>query len=301
MSGSEPPPLIPPALRLPALGRWLMVVVAAVLVAGVVRAKHLHNRAQAEHAKLLPQRAQAHFDRYNQVRRTWAPVLDGLAGSSLERVRAAVDPDADPAARAARWSSEPDLFGGSLVHFRDPRTFRSFDMRFYADKLREAWIESAPYVDRPVRFWDAGEWLRKVVGIGAALVWVVAALGAYRERLIRRRLAPWALVAAGVALGAWALEPPSAIRDRDLRVPFGPFVGIALVVLTLPLFAMLLRRVPGAGHCLACGYDLTGNQSGVCPECGTPTPGEQRRRRHERLADAAAALEMPIPGGTGRT
>ncbi|MDB5356511.1 MAG: hypothetical protein JWN24_2964 [Phycisphaerales bacterium] len=22
------------------------------------------------------------------------------------------------------------------------------------------------------------------------------------------------------------------------------------------------------GHCLACGYDLTGNVSGTCPECG---------------------------------
>jgi hypothetical protein len=28
------------------------------------------------------------------------------------------------------------------------------------------------------------------------------------------------------------------------------------------------RRRPG--HCPACGYDLTGNVSGVCPECGTP-------------------------------
>ena len=23
-------------------------------------------------------------------------------------------------------------------------------------------------------------------------------------------------------------------------------------------------------ECVACGYDLTGNVSGVCPECGTP-------------------------------
>ena len=25
------------------------------------------------------------------------------------------------------------------------------------------------------------------------------------------------------------------------------------------------------GHCQTCGYNLTGNTSGVCPECGTPT------------------------------
>lgn len=28
-----------------------------------------------------------------------------------------------------------------------------------------------------------------------------------------------------------------------------------------------------AGFCAQCGYDLTGNTSGICPECGTPTGG----------------------------
>src|SRR6185503_18681661 len=37
-------------------------------------------------------------------------------------------------------------------------------------------------------------------------------------------------------------------------------------------FGMLGRRraVPEPGRCV-CGYDLTGNTSGVCPECGTST------------------------------
>ena len=30
-----------------------------------------------------------------------------------------------------------------------------------------------------------------------------------------------------------------------------------------------------AGLCPACGYDLTGNVSGTCPECGTPTPARE--------------------------
>ena len=29
------------------------------------------------------------------------------------------------------------------------------------------------------------------------------------------------------------------------------------------------RRYP-PGHCRKCGYNLTGNVSGICPECGTP-------------------------------
>ena len=30
-----------------------------------------------------------------------------------------------------------------------------------------------------------------------------------------------------------------------------------------------LRRENQPGHCQQCGYDLTGNVSGICPECGT--------------------------------
>ena len=30
------------------------------------------------------------------------------------------------------------------------------------------------------------------------------------------------------------------------------------------------ERLRAAGRCTYCGYDLTGNVSGVCPECGTP-------------------------------
>lgn len=36
-------------------------------------------------------------------------------------------------------------------------------------------------------------------------------------------------------------------------------------------------RVP-PGHCPNCGYDLTGNVSGVCPECGTPVKREGKTR-----------------------
>jgi hypothetical protein len=35
----------------------------------------------------------------------------------------------------------------------------------------------------------------------------------------------------------------------------------------------VLRRPPPLGLCPACGYDLTGNVSGVCPECGGSSHG----------------------------
>jgi hypothetical protein len=53
------------------------------------------------------------------------------------------------------------------------------------------------------------------------------------------------------------------------------FIGAAFV-LSAVLFLLSLaglwrewRRNP-LGHCQKCGYYLTGNTSGICPECGKP-------------------------------
>jgi hypothetical protein len=42
---------------------------------------------------------------------------------------------------------------------------------------------------------------------------------------------------------------------------------IALVIPTMILWILDPLRFP-VGHCQTCGYNLTGNTSGVCPECG---------------------------------
>ena len=49
---------------------------------------------------------------------------------------------------------------------------------------------------------------------------------------------------------------------------------IPLVALTMPTAFLWYRdrRTP-PGHCQSCGYNLTGNTSGVCPECGTEVGG----------------------------
>ena len=54
----------------------------------------------------------------------------------------------------------------------------------------------------------------------------------------------------------------------ELRVSYWP---LAVLLATYPVIALVRgrRKVPGA--CRACGYDLTGNVSGRCPECGRPT------------------------------
>ncbi len=54
----------------------------------------------------------------------------------------------------------------------------------------------------------------------------------------------------------------------DVSVPFWmPFLIVASP--TTILWWLDRRRIP-PGHCQKCGYNLTGNVSGVCPECGEP-------------------------------
>lgn len=55
-----------------------------------------------------------------------------------------------------------------------------------------------------------------------------------------------------------------------------PYVMIAVIAAGLPLgwlvyFSRRARRwrLRRAGKCPVCGYNLTGNTSGVCPECGS--------------------------------
>ena len=64
--------------------------------------------------------------------------------------------------------------------------------------------------------------------------------------------------------------------------------GIIVGILVLPgacvgaLIARRGRRVIPAGHCQTCAYDLTGNTSGTCPECGTDSDeGRTPRATHE--------------------
>ncbi len=64
----------------------------------------------------------------------------------------------------------------------------------------------------------------------------------------------------------WGLLPKAgtAFGVRYFTVP----LLIPLIVLAIPTSYILYRyRRPIPGHC-PCGYDLTGNVSGTCPECG---------------------------------
>jgi hypothetical protein len=94
-----------------------------------------------------------------------------------------------------------------------------------------------------------------------------------------------------MALLAWAADP-----DRPNLASLPAFNWIfysALGGLVIGLLAVIypVRRSPRrSDRCATCNYDLTGNISGICPECGQPTPAEARRRRDAALAPLADAI-----------
>jgi predicted Zn-ribbon and HTH transcriptional regulator len=65
-------------------------------------------------------------------------------------------------------------------------------------------------------------------------------------------------------------QRPYEERSVDVVVPHAAACGALLVcpVLWYRRYSRTRRRRPRPGHCRSCGYDLTANASGRCPECG---------------------------------
>lgn len=86
---------------------------------------------------------------------------------------------------------------------------------------------------------------------------------------------------------ATASEP--AIVERYWGV-MAPHWATGLPAGVLPLIWLRRKRQQRmrirCGLCLACGYNLIGNVSGICPECGTAIPASQPLADNARLKDA---------------
>jgi len=101
-----------------------------------------------------------------------------------------------------------------------------------------------------------------------------------RESLARPWMKPvkWiTLIACLLSVLAWYaigwVRPHGGRISRwhwDLTYPVCSIPVIVVLAGATVVLWCLDRPGPGPGHCANCGYDLTGNVSGRCPECGTP-------------------------------
>jgi hypothetical protein len=91
-------------------------------------------------------------------------------------------------------------------------------------------------------------------------------------------------------VSAWTVATVGPHREVQVALPLW---ALAVVLGLIPVVSLLRWRVRSRvqqwrtirGRCLSCGYNLTGNTTGICPECGTTIdrafdaePEEQQRR-----------------------
>jgi hypothetical protein len=71
--------------------------------------------------------------------------------------------------------------------------------------------------------------------------------------------------------GVYRMEfsPSQVVWGATLPLWLIAIVGAALAILAIRRARHVREMQRRAGRCVACGYDLTGNISGICPECGT--------------------------------
>ena len=184
------------------------------------------------------------------------------------------------------------------VRWHDPQRAIVFEFRFRPDGTwssmsmappptagppRPPWLLRAMRGIDPYRRMWVGSFTGLTLG---PILWVALfAASFFRAGAAGRRgLAHAHLAVAWLCFLGWLINPNYTIRglfSNDML-----FWGALMLIASGFGFAFVSgrRREGDPTRCRACDYDLTGNVSGVCPECGTPTGG-----RSAAAAAAAAA------------
>jgi len=150
-------------------------------------------------------------------------------------------------------------------------------------------------LNRPSQFWWGVEYARFALFCLGVIAWLAGLALTMTVRGVRVPVASVCLAAALVCMMSAVLSIDwhwEAWREFAAVPAWRYFDGAVLMSLIALIVRLIPSRPPAVGVCAHCGYDLTGNVSGVCPECGTETESFSRQRRLAELEPTAHRLSL---------
>lgn len=184
-----------------------------------------------------------------------------------------------------------------VIRFAPDGTWRSFQVRSRAPIL---W-QSEPPPDHPL--------LRRIEPVRALLVgvpgsraplpllWCVLMLAAMVPTRVSLRLGHLQLAVLLLCLFGWLIAERYPLTPAGIAANVAlPRAVVCLLIGSAALYLVLVRA--SSPHrdprfCIACGYDLTGNLTGKCSECGTRVVGSRNRLRPRPGPTSVLTLARP--------
>lgn len=80
-----------------------------------------------------------------------------------------------------------------------------------------------------------------------------------------------------IKVSVFGLDASEAVYALNTTILLTAVYGVFILGDVVPI-RRTLKKLP-LGHCASCGYNLTGNVSGRCPECGVPVTEEDNESK----------------------
>ena len=282
---------IPPAKPRRSARRWIAWGVLLLACASLVTADTLVNLNKVSQQRAWQAACLAHAQQTTAARRLLAARITPAQGQSIEALRESWRLDAMPkvavGTTSVRYRIPGETFDARAKGFNTTMYFENG--QFTAFSITPPPRPPTPVFTLKVYF----DWMLLVVAVVAVGAWLTFILAAFYER---SRMTGFG----EAALGAIVLAAAPAIVWESRRGPGGLWMSVIVQSLWLTMVFLSIvviikgvqrRRREDESHCAKCLYDLTGNESGVCPECGTPTAAGLRRKRSAEAQVVAGALE----------
>jgi len=106
------------------------------------------------------------------------------------------------------------------------------------------------------------------VAFAAAVAYMVFLLARYNNAPLIQTSTASADFQGAIPMPFWGRSLFTMRLVLDPMYTVSLFLSICLACLAVGCAATTIKL--DHGRCVKCGYDLTGNVSGICPECGTP-------------------------------